>query len=93
MEEFIAYLIKNLVTEPDAVNVTSRQGEKAIILEIRVGDADVARVIGKGGRTIQALRTIATTAAARHGARVRLEVVEDDKEETEEEKEEEKTED
>ena len=79
MEDFIAYLVKNLVEEPDAVEVTSRQGEEWVNIDIRVAPGDIARVIGRKGRTIQALRTLAVTAAARLGTRVRVDLVEDEK--------------
>ncbi len=87
MEDFIAYLVKNLVEAPDEVEVTSRPGEEWVNIDIRVADGDIARVIGRKGRTIQALRTLAVTAAARLGTRVRVDLVEDEKEELEAEEE------
>ena len=75
MKEFIAYLIKNLVDEPDAVDIQVIDGEQGTIVEIRVGSGDVAKIVGRQGRTIKALRTIAMTVGARFGRRVRLEVV------------------
>ena len=77
MEEFVAYLIKNLVNSPDEVSVTSRQEEDVTHIDIRVGAEDIARVIGRKGRTIQAVRTLAGTIAARLKQRVRIEVLED----------------
>lgn len=75
MKEFIAYLIKNLVDQPDAVDVQILEGEQGTIVEIRVSQADIAKVVGRQGRTIKALRTIAMTVGARFGRRVRLEVL------------------
>ena len=75
MDEFVGYLIKNLVEDPEAVSIASREAENETIIEVRVGPDDVARVIGRKGRTIQAVRTIAGTIAARHGRRVRIEVL------------------
>ena len=83
MEEFIAYLVKNLVDNPDAVKVESKQGEKALLVEIRVDPSDIAKVIGRGGKTIQAVRTLAMITATRAGFRIRVEIVEDKKEEPE----------
>ncbi len=77
MEEFVAYLIKNLVDDPEQVSVTTRQEEDIFHIDIRVGPDDVARVIGRKGRTIQAVRTLAGTIAARLKQRVRIEVLDD----------------
>ncbi len=75
MKEFIAYLIKNLVEEPSAVNVEVHEKEQGLFVEVRVADKDIARVVGRQGRTINALRTIAMTVGARFGRRVRLELI------------------
>lgn len=75
MKEFVAYLIKNLVDQPDGVDVQILEGEQGTIIEIRVSPTDIAKVVGRQGRTIKALRTIAMTVGARFGRRVRLEVL------------------
>lgn len=75
MKEFIAYLIKNLVDQPEGVDVQILEGEQGTIVEIRVSPSDIAKVVGRQGRTIKALRTIAMTVGARFGRRVRLEVL------------------
>jgi uncharacterized protein len=75
MKEFIAYLIKNLVDLPDAVDITIIDGEQGTVVEVRVSPQDVGKIVGRQGRTIKALRTIAMTVGARVGRRVRLEVV------------------
>ncbi|MES2345783.1 MAG: KH domain-containing protein [Chlamydiota bacterium] len=75
MKEFVAYLIKNLVDQPDGVDVQVLEGEQGTIVEIRVSSTDIAKVVGRQGRTIKALRTIAMTVGARFGRRVRLEVL------------------
>ncbi|MCX6987045.1 MAG: KH domain-containing protein [Chlamydiae bacterium] len=75
MKEFIAYLIKNLVDKPDLVDVQIIDGQQGTIIEVRVSDEDVARVVGRQGKTIKSLRTIAMTVGARFGRRVRLELV------------------
>ena len=77
MQEFIAYLIKNLVDEPESVDVKVYDGNKSTIVEIRVGDNDIAKVVGRQGRTIKALRTVALTVGARFGRRVKLELIQD----------------
>lgn len=75
MKDFIAYLIKNLVEDPSAVVVDIIEKEQGLFIEVRVGDKDIARVVGRQGRTINALRTIAITVGARFGRRVRLDLV------------------
>jgi uncharacterized protein len=75
MKEFIAYLIKNLVDQPDAVDVKVIDGKDGTLIEVRVSENDVAKIVGKQGRTIKSLRTIVMTVGARFGRRVRLELV------------------
>ena len=75
MKEFIAYLIKNLVDTPDAVDVNIVEGEQGTVVEVKVSPQDVGKIVGRQGRTIKALRTIAMTVGARVGRRVRLEVI------------------
>jgi uncharacterized protein len=75
MKEFVAYLIKNLVDLPDAVDVNINEGEQGTVVEIKVSPQDIGKVVGRQGRTIKALRTIAMTVGARVGRRVRVEVV------------------
>jgi predicted RNA-binding protein YlqC (UPF0109 family) len=75
MKDFIAYLIKNLVEDPSSVAVEVHEREQNLLIEVRVGDQDVARVVGRQGRTINAVRTIAITIGARFGRRVRLDLL------------------
>jgi hypothetical protein len=75
MKEFIAYLIKNLVDQPEVVDVQIVEGQQGTIIEVRVSSEDIAKVVGRQGRTIKALRTIAMTVGARFGRRVRVELV------------------
>ena len=75
MKEFIAYLIKNLVDLPDAVDINIVENEQGTVVEVKVSPQDVGKVVGRQGRTVKALRTIAMTVGARVGRRVRLEVI------------------
>ena len=75
MEEFVTYLVKNLVSNPDKVKVTLEENDGEVELEVRVGEDDVGQVIGRKGNTINALRTITRVVAARLGKRVHLEVM------------------
>lgn len=75
MKDFIAYLVKNLVDQPTDVNVDIYDGDKSTVVEIRVASGDIAKVVGRQGRTIKALRAIAATVGARFNRKVRVEVV------------------
>lgn len=71
----MAYLIKNLVDKPVDVDVQIIDGQQGTIIEVRVAEEDVAKVVGRQGKTIKSLRTIAMTIGARFGRRVRLELI------------------
>lgn len=75
MKEFVAYIIKNLVDEPNGVDINIIDGEQGIVIKVKASPQDVGKIVGRQGRTIKALRTIAMTVGARLGRRVRLEVV------------------
>ncbi|HON56190.1 MAG TPA: KH domain-containing protein [bacterium] len=75
MEEFIVTIVKKLVDNPQDVQVREVQGEKTIIYELKVNQADLGKVIGKHGRIISAIRTILKAATAKSENRVMLEVL------------------
>lgn len=75
MKEFFDYLVKNLVDEPDAVEIQIVESENGTMIEVKVSPNDVAKVVGRKGRIINSLRTLAMTVGARFGKRVRLELV------------------
>jgi len=77
MKEFIIEIAKKLVDNPDAVEVSYIEGKSTAILELRVAQADVGKVIGKSGRTANALRTLLSAVASRQGQKVVLEIIED----------------
>ena len=76
MNEFFAYIIKNLVDQPDQVQVNAFHDDKGIIVEVRVKKEDIGKVLGRKGSTIKALRTLAMMICARAGHRVQLVLVE-----------------
>ena len=76
MKEFVEYIVKNLVDNPEAVEVKSFEGERGMIIEIRVAQTDIGKVVGKHGRSIKALRTVVMTVCSRLGKRARLELIE-----------------
>lgn len=75
MKDFIAYIIKNVVSKPDDVNIEVNEGEQSTVVDIHVDKEDISKVIGKQGRTIKAVRTIALAVGARYGRKVRIEVI------------------
>lgn len=79
MEDLLAYLARGLVDDPDAVEVDSFEEEDGtIVLELRVGEDEAGKVIGRGGRTISALRTVVKASSVREGRRVLVDVVDPD---------------
>jgi len=76
MKEFVEYIVKKLVDRPDEVSINEIQGEKTIVLELRVGDGELGKVIGKNGRIAQAIRTLLTATSAKSHKRVVLEILE-----------------
>ena len=77
MKELVAFMAKQLVSQPDAVEVKETQGETASVLELKVAKEDLGRVIGKQGRTAKAIRTILNAAASRTNRKVVLEILEE----------------
>jgi predicted RNA-binding protein YlqC (UPF0109 family) len=75
MEEFIAYLVKNMVNLPEQVDVRSMEGQSGLLIEIRVAPEDVGKVVGRKGNIIRSLRTLAGTIGARMGRRIHLEII------------------
>ena len=76
MKEFVEYIVKKLVDRPDEVSINEIQGEKTIVLELRVGDGELGKVIGKNGRIAQSIRTLLTATSAKSHKRVVLEILE-----------------
>jgi uncharacterized protein len=76
MRELVEFLTRALVEDPDAVSVEELEENGDLVLEITVADDDLGRVIGRGGRIANALRTIAKAAATRAERRVIVEILE-----------------
>lgn len=74
-KELLEYLAKALVDHPEQVEVTEVEGERSIILELRVSAEDVGKVIGKQGRIANALRTLVKAAADRQSKRILVEIL------------------
>lgn len=76
MKEFIEFIAKHLVDSPDKVSVDVKsEEEKKIVLTLTVGADDIGKVIGKQGKTAQAMRTLLTAIAAKEGKRAILEIL------------------
>jgi len=76
MKQFIEFIAKHLVDNPDSVSIEEKQpDEKKIVLTLKVGAEDVGKVIGKQGKTAQAMRTLLTAIAAKEGKRAILEIL------------------
>ena len=74
-KELVEYIAKSLVDDPSGVVVNVIEGEKSTILELKVSDSDIGKVIGKHGRIAKAVRTILNAAATKKGKRVVLEIL------------------
>jgi predicted RNA-binding protein YlqC (UPF0109 family) len=76
IKDLITNILKSLVDNPDKVEVKEVAGDKSIIYELRVGEGDLGKIIGKKGRTAQAIRTVVSAAAMKIGKRTVLEILE-----------------
>lgn len=77
MKEFVAYIVKNLVDQPELVKINEVGGTHTLIIELSVAKSDIGKIIGKNGKTINAIRTLLMSVASRNGIRVNLEILED----------------
>jgi predicted RNA-binding protein YlqC (UPF0109 family) len=76
VEELLAYLVRTLVDEPDEVSVDSFEEEDGtLVLELHVAEGDAGQVIGRGGRTASALRSVMKACSVKHGRRVLVDVM------------------
>jgi predicted RNA-binding protein YlqC (UPF0109 family) len=75
MTELLELLVRSLVEDPDAVEVEELEEEGDLVYEISVAEDDLGRVIGKGGRVANAIRTIAKAAAVRLDRRVIVDIL------------------
>ncbi|MFV0415134.1 MAG: KH domain-containing protein [Chthoniobacterales bacterium] len=76
MEEFLRFVINNLVEYPDEVIITSAEDGDRIVFRLAMRKSDLGRVIGRAGHTINALRSLLSAAAAKRGIKADLQIVE-----------------
>ncbi|HEX3568245.1 MAG TPA: KH domain-containing protein [Candidatus Saccharimonadales bacterium] len=74
-QQFVEFIVKSLVSKPDAVQVDRRIDEKGVLLELTVDPEDLGRVIGKRGATAQSLRTLLRALGTKNDARYNLKIV------------------
>ena len=75
MKELVEVIARALVYNPDEVTVTQTENEKAIILELRVAQSDMGKVIGKQGRIAKAIRSVVKAAASKEDKKVIVEIM------------------
>jgi uncharacterized protein len=76
VEEFLRYVIGELAEFPDEVIITKTETPNAVTFHVAMRKSDLGRIIGKGGHTIQALRSLLGAAAQKRGVRASLEILE-----------------
>lgn len=76
MLDYVLGILRPLVDHPDEIRITTLDGEKTLLMELRCHSQDIGKIIGKNGKTIGSVRTLISTLAARSGRRALIEVVE-----------------
>jgi hypothetical protein len=74
LQNLLILLVRPIVDEPDRVEVEASESDTRVDLELRVAPDDIGKVIGRGGRTIRAIRTVVKAASVKVGKRVNVEV-------------------
>ena len=75
MVELVAVIAKSLVEKPEAVEVKQVEGAQGIVIELKVAEEDIGKIIGRQGRIAKALRTVVKAAAVRTGEKVVVEIM------------------
>ncbi|MGI8885190.1 MAG: KH domain-containing protein [Pyrinomonadaceae bacterium] len=76
MKTAVEKIVKSLVGDADAVEVSEKSDGRSIIFQVRVGKDDMGRIIGREGRTVKAIRSLLFYAGQKHGKRFTLDIVE-----------------
>lgn len=80
-QQFVEYVVKELVDNPDQVSITRAEDSRGVLLELTVAPEDLGRVIGRHGATAQSLRTLLRALGVKNGSRYNLKIVDTDKNE------------
>ncbi len=75
MKELVEVIAKSLVDNPDEVEVTEKESEKALVLELKVAPSDMGKVIGKQGRIAKAIRSVVKAAASKEDRKVIVDIL------------------
>lgn len=75
MKEILETIIKNLVSDPNAVSINESEREKSVTFEVRVAEGDMGKIIGKQGKNARAIRTVMNAVALKERKRVTIEFV------------------
>ncbi|OLD65824.1 MAG: KH domain-containing protein [Ignavibacteria bacterium] len=75
MKEFVEYIAKQLVDQPDQVAIEEESRDEKLVLRVKVAQPDIGKIIGKKGRTAFALRTLVAAVGKKAGKRVSIEVI------------------
>lgn len=75
IQELVEYITKSLVDDPEQIHVRVMENAHTVNVELQVAPGDMGRIIGKGGRVVNSLRTLVRIAAVRQGKRATLEIL------------------
>ena len=75
MKELVEYIVKSIVAEPDNITITEENSDEGLLIKLEVAAEDKGRVIGRGGRVAEAIRTLLRVKAAKDNTRVRLQIM------------------
>ncbi len=76
MSDLVSYIARQLVDDPEGVQVTPIENDRAVVFELQVADGDLGKVIGKDGRTARAMRTLLAATSAKLRKRAVLDILE-----------------
>ena len=76
MKEFLEYVVKHLVDNHDKISIETEEKDDKVVFRLRVDDSDLGKIIGRRGRTAQALRTLLSALAAKERKRAIIEIIE-----------------
>jgi predicted RNA-binding protein YlqC (UPF0109 family) len=77
LKPLVEYIVRALVDKPEAVELRTTAAEGQMLYEVKVAPEDIGKVIGRDGRTVNALRTVLAAAALKRGEKARLEIIDD----------------
>ncbi len=75
MKEAVEKIVKGIVSEPDAVEISEHADGKTVRIEVRVADGDMGKIIGREGRTVKAIRSLLFFAGQKQGKRFQLDLI------------------